>query len=370
MVAKKPFGLARALAILLSLTSLLFTLITLLSGVGGHTTASYLTIDTTNLALPAKLSNSVFLQDLSKISGTDLVGQSRTRQTLGLSQTYRVSLLTTCGEGDDGAPTSCVAPRVGFAFDPVSDLKLDRAALAQGTTLSGAYYAQLRTYAAVSTFAAAAYILAALLAVASCLAVALSRRAGRAILVARVSSGLGAALVLAATVATIVVFVRLRGVFDGALGDLGVRTTTAAGAFGLSAAATLVSAAEFALVLFIRPETAGYGLPYHAEKTTAAGAPTSRDGSGAGAGASLLNRVQTWNRPRYAPIGGGGGSKLASGGAAHSRDQSPDSDREGLIDPAHDGSAPGGGYPRSLWGAKRGKRDLDHELTAYEPNAQ
>ncbi|KAI8954774.1 SUR7/PalI family-domain-containing protein [Xylaria longipes] len=372
MVARKSFGLSWAIAIFLSLVSLLFTLIILLSGVGGHTSASYLTIDTTNLAIPAKLASSAFLQDLSRISGSDLVGQSRTRQSLGLSITYHVSLLTACGLNDD-ATTSCYTPRVGFTFNPGSDLKIDHTA-AQGT-LSATYYSQLHTYAAVSTFVAVAYILASFFAILSCLTIVLSRRFERAILVSHISNGIVALLLVAATIASIVTFVKLRDAFNNALGDVGVTTATNAGAFGLSAAASVASIAAFVTALITRPSASGYRLPYHREKQNLDGGSSvdeaglmSREARAAKVGVGLLDRVPTWNRPRYAQIEG---NKLSN---AYSRDHSPESDREGLIGPAGDTVAHGvpagaNGYSQSLWATKRNRQNLDYVPTAYEPNA-
>ncbi|KAI0447362.1 SUR7/PalI family-domain-containing protein [Xylaria telfairii] len=346
MVARKSFGPSWAAAIFLSLISLVFTLIILLSGVGGHTSASYLTIDTTNLAIPAKLASSAFLQDLSKISGSDLVGQSRTRQSLGLSTTYHVSLLTACGLDDD-AKTSCDTPRVGFTFNPGSDLKIDHTA-AQGT-LSAAYYSQINTYATVSTFVAVAYILASVFTILSCLTIVLSRRFERAIIVGYISAGVVALLLFAATIASIVTFVRLRDAFNSALGDIGVTTTTSASAFGLSAAASVASIAAFVTALITRPSDSGYRLPYHREKQNPNGGAgvdeglMPREARAAKMGGGLLDRVPTWNRPRYAQIEG---NKVSN---AYSRDHSPESDREGLIDPA--------------------RQNLDYVPTAYEPHA-
>ncbi|KAI0459472.1 SUR7/PalI family-domain-containing protein [Xylaria acuta] len=372
MVARKSFGPSWAIAIIFSLISLLFTLIVLLSGVGGHTTASYLTIDTTQLAIPAKLASSVFLQDLSKISGNDLVGQSGTRQTLGLPITYHVSLLTACGLNDD-ATTSCYTPRVGFTFNPGSDLKIDHTA-AQGT-LSAAYYSQLRTYAAVSTFVAVAYILASLFTILSCVTIVLSRRVERAILVSHISTGIVSLLLFAATIASIVTFIRLRDAFNSALGDIGVTTATNAGAFGLSAAASVAWAiAAFATARITRPSASGYRLPYHREKRNVDGGASvdeaglmSREARAAKVGTGFLDRVPTWNRPRYAQIEG---NKLSN---AYSRDHSPESDREGLIDPAgdtvtHGTSAGVNGYSQSAWATKQGGQNLDYVPTAYEPN--
>ncbi|KAI0908918.1 SUR7/PalI family-domain-containing protein [Ustulina deusta] len=354
MAARKSAGLSWAVAIFLSLISLLFTLITLLSGVGSHTTASYLTIDTTNLAIPAKLSSSVFLQDLSKISGTDLVGQSSTRQSLGLSSDYSVSLLTACGRSDDGS-ASCYAPRVGFTFNPGSNLKLDRTA---------AQYGQLHTYAAVSTFVAVAYILASLLIVLSCITIVLSRRSERAILVSRVSSGIVAILLPAATIASIVTFVKMRDSFNGALSDVGVTAATNSTAFGLSAAASVASIAAFVLTFFLRPTASGYRLPYHREKQNAYAGETelmSREARTANVGVGFLDRVPTWNRARYAQIE----TKKASN--TNSRDPSPDSDREGLINPAED-DAFHNSHNDSAWANKHGRQNLDHVPTAYKPS--
>lgn len=298
------------------------------------------------------------------------MGQDGTRQSLGLSSTYHVSLLTACGQ-DEGS-TTCYTPRVGFAFNPGSDLKLDRTA-AQGT-LSTAYYDQLHTYAAVSTFVAVAYIVASFLTILSCLAIVLSRRSARAITVSRINSAIAALLVLVATIASIVTFVRLRDAFNNAFGDIGVNTAISASAFALSAAASVASIIAFVLVLLIRPATSGYGQSYRQDKVV--GGVDGADEAGlmslkpraAGVGVGILERVQTWNRPRYAQLGG---NKASS---AHSRDHSPESDREGLINPAnddvtHDSLVPNSTYPQPVWAKKQGKQDLDHVATAYEPNA-
>lgn len=258
-----------------------------------------------------------------------------------------VSLLTACGLDDD-AKTSCYTPRVGFTFNPGSDLKIDHTA-AQGT-LSAAYYSQLNTYATVSTFVAVAYILAAVFTILSCLTIVLSRRFERAITVGHISAGIVALLLFAATIASIVTFIRLRDAFNSALGDIGVTTATNASAFGLSAAATVASIATFVTALITRPSASGYRLPYHREKQNPDGGAgvdeaglMPREARAAKMGVGLLDRVPTWNRPRYAQIEG---NKLSN---AYSRDHSPESDREGLIDPA--------------------RQNLDYVPTAYEPHA-
>ncbi|KAI0503065.1 SUR7/PalI family-domain-containing protein [Xylaria bambusicola] len=353
MAARMSTGPSWALAILLSLISLVFTLVTLLSGVGSHTTASYLTVDTTDLAIPAKLSGSIFLQDLSKISGSDFVGQDKTRESLGLSNDYSVSLLTACGRNDDGS-SSCYAPRVGFTFNPGSNLKLDR---------SAAQYGQLRTYAEVSTFVAVAYIVSALLTLLSCTAIVLSRRFERAILISRISSGLVAILLSTATVASIVTFVKLRDSFNSALSDVGVKTATDSTAFGLSAAASVAAIIAFALTFFIRPTASGYRLPLHREKQNTYANETelmSRESRPANVGPGFMDRMQPWNRPRYAQIET---NKLD----AHSRDHSPDSDREGLINPGEDDGLHNANHDPT-WANTGARQNLDHVSTAYKPS--
>ncbi|KAI1369308.1 SUR7/PalI family-domain-containing protein [Xylaria arbuscula] len=352
MAARRSSGPSWAIAIALSLISLVFTLITLLSGVGSHTTASYLTVDTRDLNVPAKLSGSVFLRDLSTISGSDLVGQTTTRESLDLPNDYSVSLLTACGRNDDGS-TSCYAPRVGFTFNPGTNLKLDRTA---------AQYGQLRTYAAVSTFVAVAYILSALLTLLSCTAIVLSRRFERAILISRLTAGLVAILLSAATVASIVTFTKMRDSFNSALSPVGVRTAINSTAFGLSAAASVAAIVAFALTFFLRPTATGYRLPYHREKQQPHANETElmsrgpRSANVVGGAAGFMGRVQTWNRPRYAQIE-----------TNKSRDQSPDSDREGLIHPGEDDGLHGAHGDSNMWANRGSRQNMDHVPTAYNP---
>ncbi|KAI0203972.1 SUR7/PalI family-domain-containing protein [Astrocystis sublimbata] len=369
MVARKSFGPSWAAAVFLSLLTLLFTLLVLLSGVGGHTSASYLTVDTRELSIPAKLAGSAFLKDLSMVSGGDLIGQSKTRENLGLSTTYHVSLLTACGRNNDDS-TSCYSPQVGFTFTPGRYLKIDRTS-AQ-SSLATSYYSKLDTYAAVSMFVAVAYILASLLTVVSCASIVLSRRFARAALISYASIGVAALLLFAATVASIVTFIKMRDAFNSALGDLGVTTSTNASAFGLSAAATITSIATLVAAFVTRPSAAS---PYPREKRNAAGADEagylSRDAQGAKSGGGFLNRVATWNRPRYAPIEE---TKLTNVYSRdQSRDRSPDSDRENLMNPAGDagthGPAGDSHYSQTQWAAAQQSRpNLDYVQTAYEPS--
>jgi len=262
-----------------------------------------------------------------------------------------VSLLTACGHNDDGS-TTCFSPRVGFTFDPFSDLKIG--SLATQETLSSHFFSQLKTYAAVSTFVAVSYILASLLTVLSCVSVVLLRRFGQASLVSRASSLLAALLLIAATIASIVTFIKTRDAFNAALNGIGVKSATSSGALGLSVVASVLALAAFVLVLFVRLAVAGYARKNHLEEQGledfGGAGSKSRRSKPAGANIGLLERVPTWKQGRYTQIQGN----------KHSRDVSPESDREGLIghtrgDIDHGKVAGTSGYPQSAWEKRRSR---------------
>ncbi|KAI0396745.1 SUR7/PalI family-domain-containing protein [Xylariaceae sp. FL0594] len=385
MGIRKPASLHWAIPIFASLLSLLFTLTVLLSGTGGRSPATF--VDVTNLVIPAKLSSSKLLQDLSMISGSDLVGNERTRQSLGLAQTYSVSLLTVCGRHEDGS-TTCYPARVGFAFDPLSDLHIG-SLVNQGTLPSPSFFSQLRKYAAASTFASVAYILSSLLIVTSCASVLLSRRCNsndkkpRLVrFISRSTSFLAAVLLIAATVDTSVTFIKVRDAYNSAFSGIGVTTTLAvSGAISLSVAASVLAFVAFLLVLFVRPPVAagaGYDRKVNNFEENAhlddlfvgAAAPAGLMSRGSRPGVvsiGLLDRVPTWKQGRYVQIGN----------QKNSRDPSPESDREGLIAGVQDvgiahraGEAPdASGYPQSAWEKRRGRSPYGEAHTAYEPNA-
>ncbi|KAI0021640.1 hypothetical protein F4780DRAFT_273660 [Xylariomycetidae sp. FL0641] len=241
-------GLSRfswAIATLSTLLSLLFVFIVLLSGVGGYTPAKFLTIDVTNLNAPAKLRGSTLLQDLTQVSGTDLVGQDGTVVSLGLGNTYDVALLTACWHG--GSSTGCDAPHIGYSFDPGSDLKLD------GTwaraSFTPAYSSKIQTHRQVTTFACAAYILVILLHVLSSTGILLSARLPRARLISVTASSVSTLLLFAAAVAGTASFSKQQHVFTKALHNYGVTVTTASSGPGLSFSAFALSLLALVAVL-------------------------------------------------------------------------------------------------------------------------
>jgi hypothetical protein len=204
----------------------------------------------------------------------------------------------------------------------------------------------------------------------------LSRRYARALVISRISSAIAATLTFAATVASIVTFIRLRDAFNIALSDIGVKTATNSGALALSVVASVASIAAFALVLFIRPTSSSYRGQYHREKQDVdgesshgeGGSMSRRESRAASMNVGFLERVPTWKRPRYAQIQG---KKLS---IIHSRDPSPESDRDGLIDNFQDDVAHGGferenGYSQSMFEKSHSRQNLDRMQTAYKPNA-
>ncbi|CAJ2512440.1 Uu.00g054550.m01.CDS01 [Anthostomella pinea] len=338
MAARKPSWVNLFLALLFSLLSLIFVFIIILSGLGGHVPAEYLKIDTTNLAIPAKLGTSTFLQDLSAVASTDYVGQPATSQTLGLAKTYSLTLLTACAQADadsSSATTTCSKPRIGYNFNPGSDLKLDSTAAAS-STLPSTYRAQLQTHRLVSTFLGIAYAISIPLTLLSCLCILLTRCFPRVVAVGRVASGLVSAVLLAAAIASVVAFVRLRDTFNGALGDIGVETAAGSRAFGLGFGAAGLSFAAF-LGLLVQARSrgsrrsaafAGDGKGGTAGFITGEQHPQHQQRAMPVAAAAAAGFLKRMGRPKY--------TQVEKRTATHGRAASPDEDREGLIGAGED----------------------------------
>ncbi|KAI1079098.1 hypothetical protein F5B20DRAFT_178898 [Whalleya microplaca] len=300
MAARKVSGLNWTFTLFFSLLSVCLTLIILLSGVGGHIVAEYLTVNTVDLNVPAKLGSSKFLKDLSTIAGEDWVGPSANSRSLGLSKTYSLTLLTVCAEGDDSI--TCGPPKIGVSFIPESDLRLDSTSI-QGT-LSAAYSDQLQTYRKASTFLGVTYVLAVLLTGSSCILVVASRCFPRVIVVSLFSSFVAFLFLLAAAVTSVVTFVKLKDAFNDELGNSGLRTETGSRMFGLSFGAAGVAFAAF---------TATLAQARHERKRKYQGgsqgldinkSPSSTD-SGTQRAISMLkfpNRMLGWNRSKYTQI--------------------------------------------------------------------
>jgi hypothetical protein len=189
--------------------------------------ANFLQINTADVVVPAALSNSTFLKDISAIPGNnDLVGSPATTSSLGLAKSYTTFLFTFCG-------TSC-SGKFGFHFDPLTDLKLDTTSL-QGSFPSS-FTKTISEYASVAWFLDIAYLLAFLFnlftIILSCL---------NSPVITAVTSGLTTLFLLAASGAGLGVFMKVKGSFNSALSHSGIQTDLGKQLFILSWIATTTS---------------------------------------------------------------------------------------------------------------------------------
>ncbi|KAL1855337.1 hypothetical protein VTK73DRAFT_8575 [Phialemonium thermophilum] len=335
MAARRP--ILTALPIFCSLFSFVICLLILLAGT--RNTLSnfyYVKTDTSGLSVPAKLSSSQFLKDLSDVSGKDLVGPTSTASSLGLADSYTLLLLTSCAHFAHGS-VSCAAPRIGFAFDPASGLSLDSTAL-QGTYPSS-FLSALSAYHHASRFLAAAYVLGAALTGLAVLLAAFSacssgrrssprRRRGRRVAAAggggaslavsaAVASAIAAALLLGAVIAAAVVFTRLVSQFNDAFDDKagisasrGIAPLVAGGiAFLL---ALLASVGFGVLARSLKQQqawaaaaaaaAAGSGAVLVTGKPGSAEEGVAADGEKAPPRPGLWGRIPTWSKHRYVQV--------------------------------------------------------------------
>ncbi|KAI5866682.1 hypothetical protein GGS23DRAFT_282638 [Durotheca rogersii] len=321
--ARKPSLLHWVLALFFSLLSLLFVLVILLSGVGGRVVAEYMTIDTSGLSIPAKLSSSVLLTDISTVSGQDWVGSDASAASLGLADTYTLSLLTACAHDRDGGETTCGAPEIGFNFDPGADLRLDSTSVR--STFSAAYSDELQTYARVAMFLGVGYVLAALLTAIACLCAVASRCLPPATIRAAAGlEGVATLVLLAAAIASVVEFMRLRGAFHNAFaaaGGLEVRSGRRMFGFGFAAAAAALAST---LHLVFLSRAAGQPTGGGGGGDAASRAFDAKIGVPGAATPGLLGRVTTWGRHKYVQV-----EKQRP--VLHQRGLSGEDDRRGLI---------------------------------------
>lgn len=312
--------------------------------------------DTTGFSVSSKLSSSTYLQDLSAVSGADLVGQPSTASSLGLAETYTVLLLTSCAHFPDGA-VSCSHPSLSFSFDPRTDLRLD------STSLQGTYpqslLSALSHHRKTTRFVAPAYILAAALLVLAPLLATLSP----ASLAAPALSAVAALLLLAAAAAAAASSRAVDAAFNTALRE----TTGLSSSTGRPAPAVAVGFAAFALALL-----AAVVLVVRARRDRRVGGAVQGGGEKKGVGGLLGGRVP-WGRHRYAPVDDRV-ALVGKGGYEGSRHQ------EGVVFESSEGggrhlddnwaaedeySAGGRGIPlKSLGVGVKQRRDMN---TAYEP---
>ncbi|KAI2467129.1 hypothetical protein F4781DRAFT_403154 [Annulohypoxylon bovei var. microspora] len=309
LTPSKAYG---AIAFFFSIISLLLILIVVLSGVGGHVLAEYLTISTEDLNVPSKLSASALLKDLSTIGGQDWIGSDANTKSLGLAPSYSLNLLTACSE-DDGS-TTCETPKIGFKFDPSSDLHLDGVSI-QGT-FDSAYSNELQAYGKASTFLGAGYIVGALFTALTWISIIASCFFPRAIIFGLLTSGLAFIFLLASSIVSAMTSTKLKAAFNDALGGSGVHTQTSPRMIGLGFGAAFAIAIAFVLM---------YLQLRYSRNQRGQGDFESKNGppDGLGPQPGLLRRVTTWNRHKY--------MEVEKQKPILHRGSSPEDDRRGLI---------------------------------------
>ncbi|KAB5555029.1 SUR7/PalI family-domain-containing protein [Coniochaeta sp. 2T2.1] len=292
-----------------SLLSFVLVLLILLPGTNNSLSSLYyLKTDTSSLSVPAKLSSSTFLADLSAVSGADLTGSPATASSLGLADSYNLLLLTSCAHFA-GGDVACEKPRVGFGFDPASNLKLDSTSL-QGT-FPPALLSALSSYHRISGFLGGAYIVSAVLVALSPIAGFLAARSRAAGLAAAVLSSLASILLFGAAVAAVVVFRGLNTQINSAFASSGILSEVGVAPVALGFVAfvfTLLTAVIFS----IRARNGGSvsprgrviarnigGTEYDA-KGGPPGGPDQVGGDGPKPG--LWKRIPTWSKHQYVQV--------------------------------------------------------------------
>ncbi|KAK4151011.1 MAGE-like protein 2 [Chaetomidium leptoderma] len=238
--------------IILNLISLLLLCLVLFSGFNGGLSQIYwLSTDSGDFKVPAKLAGSEYMAALTTVSKTDFVGQGSTAASLGLPDWSSIHLLTECAHFSDGR-VECASPRFGFSFLPSRDLKLGGTAALQGTQQDGLTDA-LAAYSRASGWLSGAYIIAtvfSLLApVESCFAP----------FWAAFTAGLATLFLFTATVTAAVVFKNVRDAFNVVFASHGL--SAALGSYPIAlgfVACVLTFAATILYTLAYRREQSGH----------------------------------------------------------------------------------------------------------------
>ncbi|KAF2100235.1 hypothetical protein NA57DRAFT_73845 [Rhizodiscina lignyota] len=369
----------------LSLISIILIVIVVIAGSHPHllTDFYFLKINIQWLDVPSKLSNATILNDLYILTGTDWVGRGATKGSLGIGDSYTVGLLAACSEY--GHKQNCTSPKIGFHFNPVSDLHLQKTAL-QGSFPSGLLSAT-NSYKSISPFMGGAYyasvVLLFLAMITGCFA---SRKAAVGIFSA-VLAFLASVLLLAASITEPIIFSKLANEINSAFRKNGIDASFGSKTIVVSFIATFLALAV-SLILVFRSRSARQRRPR---------APRSNSGTrklqlstrdiepekGQAAASrktpfsAVLQRIPTFGAARYTQIERQ--PKVVATGA-HSRRGSADDDREllfqadgvqGNVIHEHDEEHEPQGYahdgPRGIQMQSVGGRATRDINLAYEP---
>ncbi|KAF9873120.1 hypothetical protein CkaCkLH20_09283 [Colletotrichum karsti] len=297
---------------------------------------AFMKVDATNLNIPAKLGGSQYLQDMSKVSGADLVGQDATTATLQISNIYYVTLLGACGHGN--GETVCSYRRIGYWFDPWIELKLDATSIAG--TFSENLTNALNNYAKTSSFFGVAYIFAFGLSILASIASVISGRFGRAGIAGAVMSSTATICLLAASVAATIIFNKVESAMNDEFNRIGISSE-----LGLLLVPTWIAFAFSLLASILMSMKTRNVVPARGMKGPTSGMVTGQPNvihvnvnvNNGPRPLTLLKRVQTWGQHKYTQIGTAGGPKYgrsrAGGGefddntALITHNETPDMDK-------------------------------------------
>ncbi|KAF6795853.1 integral membrane protein [Colletotrichum sojae] len=263
--------------------------------------------------ITAKLGGSQLLQDISKVSGSDLVGQDVKPITLRIPFTYYITLLGACGHGN--GDTVCTPRRVGYFFDPRADLRLD--ATTAAASFSPSLDDTIATYAKTSSFLGVAYIFAFALTVLAPVASCASARFGRPGLAGTVMSCIATFCLLAASIAAVVIFKKVETTFNDDIGgigvscELGLLVVPSWIAFGFSLLASVLLNFKTRKT---GPGRGGLGKGPTSGMITGDRTVVNVNVNNGPRPLTLLKRVRTWGQYKYTQIGTPAAAKRGRGG--------------------------------------------------------
>ncbi|KAG0651478.1 hypothetical protein D0Z07_1553 [Hyphodiscus hymeniophilus] len=287
--------------------STLLILLVLIAGTNKHVLVDwfFLKANTGALSVSSKLSNSTYLSDLSKVSGTDLVGSNANSSSLGIGNWTTISLFTSCT--DTNSSVTCSTPHFGFSFSPSTGLKLD------STGLQGSHgLVSIPSYGHLSQFLGIAYILALLLTVLTKGMNILSCCVPRAVIASAFTSILATIFLLAASGAALGVFINLKGKWNAALLSAGIKTALGSKLFIVSWIATVLMLLNSILLCVSYRHQSKQGRQRGMARGVGVIDHSGMDKSGVGTETfaapkrtrtlQLLKKVGTWKRQKYTQI--------------------------------------------------------------------
>ena len=236
-----------------------------------------------SLSVPTTLSNSTYLKDLTTLTKVDFVGQNLTAASLGLSETYTVSLLTLCGKNSSN--TECSHPSFGFSFKPDADLKL------ADTSLHDLLPGALPLYGNPSRFLGLAYTIALVLAFIAPLVNLFTHSKGSALFSAIVNV-LSTILLFATAVGVVVIFSHFNTAFNLLLKPFGAHS---------SLGAALIAFA-WSMAFFSLTTTILLFRSHQAAKSQGMNNPKGEAAMGGTRALRMLNKIPTWKNQPYSQI--------------------------------------------------------------------